>query len=518
MARNAHHQRARRLAREEAAAREEATAVSDIEQHPQEEEATDEIIGTEEPLVDDTSTDEEDVNDELEEGPEEDDGALTPALEIRNKVLRFKCRSHYEIYKQGTEKLREQKYDCIPDQFYQIMQDIKLRANSMGWNHEGGIFYVAPEKGRRKIDILRNYGSISLERIQEHEMTYCSGGTRSAQDNQMLFQAIMNSMSATGRDKLTLHSDDYELGRKCTQSGLCLFMVLIRESYLDYRRLIQGKYKVDIQNSVKEMASNKAVSQKNNRGLEPNSLLPKPTKNPKRVHSVGNGTAEKRTKLSNRLIEKENKATKANTMTAPATGRTRSTSIAQPPTWFLPAMTDLLKPIQVHLKTITKQQSSIEARLMGVETLQKREESRLFNLERRLHNIEFPQSSILSQLNKMESQSNDMSDQLLEVKNFQHSMSYRLSNVIARQLNGVLGKSTKLTDPVYECWNPKWEVANASPSTVEALFEMTELEINSFLQHYDILPVPTSMEEKRRIIQRFLGIPELDVDESLLNF
>ncbi|KAL3936757.1 MAG: hypothetical protein SGBAC_007994 [Bacillariaceae sp.] len=91
------------------------------------------------------------------------------------------------------------------------MQDIKLRANSMGWNDEEGFFYVTSEKGGRKISILRIYGSISLECIQEHELTYCTGGTRKAQDDHMLFEANMNSMSATGRDKLTLHSSDYKI-------------------------------------------------------------------------------------------------------------------------------------------------------------------------------------------------------------------------------------------------------------------------------------------------------------------
>ncbi|CAJ1944227.1 unnamed protein product [Cylindrotheca closterium] len=253
-------------------------------------------------------------------------------------------------------------------------------------------------------------------------------------------------------------------------------------------------------------SNNRAVSQKNNNGP----VVAKPKKNSKRIHHAG-GTAtndQKRVKFSDHLHEKENEAVAANAIVDLATG---PPDTAKPPDWFWPAMTSLMGPIQTQLQTMVRQRYRADTRLTAVEALHKSQELRLYHIENRLHRIEKQQLEVIAQLNKVETQASDMADQLTRVEKYQYSMSYRLSNLIARQLNGGISKRT---EPVYECWNHNWEVAESFPSTPEALSQMTELEMRNFLEHYDILPVLPSMEEQRRIIQRFLGIPNLRKEET----
>ena len=174
-----------------------------------------------------------------ESGEEEEDdgegpGALTPALDIAG-TLRYRTnKTHYYLWKSGTKSLEDELFDCTPDTFFQMIKSLEERANEMGWTKEDGILWVR-RKGGELINLLEGYGSISLKRIQRHERTYWNNGYRKSQDDRMLYECIMNSLSPDGKQKINVHKNEYHLkdGNKRIPSGLCLFKVLVRESYLD---------------------------------------------------------------------------------------------------------------------------------------------------------------------------------------------------------------------------------------------------------------------------------------------
>jgi len=174
-----------------------------------------------------------------ESGEEEDDeeegpGALTPALDISGTLRYRSNKTHYYLWKSGTKSLEEELFDCTPDTFFQMIKSLEERANEMGWTKDGGILWVR-RKGGELINLLESYGSISLRRIQRHELTYWNNGYRMSQDDRMLYECIMNSLSPEGKQKINVHKNEYHLkdGNKRVPSGLCLFKVLVRESYLD---------------------------------------------------------------------------------------------------------------------------------------------------------------------------------------------------------------------------------------------------------------------------------------------
>jgi len=161
--------------------------------------------------------------------------ALTPGTAIKG-TLKYGIKSHFYIYSGATEKLEEELYDCSPDGFFQFIKSLKERANEFGWTkHPSGIMWVEPKPGEEPINILDHYGSISLERIQQHELTYFDKDEvdRQSQDDRMLYECIMASLSPTGKSKINMHSNEYMLGDKQLPSGLALFKVVVRESYLD---------------------------------------------------------------------------------------------------------------------------------------------------------------------------------------------------------------------------------------------------------------------------------------------
>ena len=52
--------------------------------------------------------------------------------------------------------------------------------------------------------LLQNYGIISLEQVQVHADTHALAQGRMAQESAQLYYAIMNSLSAPGRSKISV--------------------------------------------------------------------------------------------------------------------------------------------------------------------------------------------------------------------------------------------------------------------------------------------------------------------------
>jgi hypothetical protein len=180
------------------------------------------------------SHDSEDSDDEVEGDVPPNVGALTPGQAMTGILDYAGNKAHAYLFKNATRKLEEELFDCTPDQFFPFLKNLEVRANAFNWTTEQGIMWVR-RNGGVLINLLEGYGSISLRRITRHEKTYWDTGNRASQDDRMLFECLMNSLSAAGKAKINVHSEEYMLrsGEGVVPSGLCLFKVIVRESYLD---------------------------------------------------------------------------------------------------------------------------------------------------------------------------------------------------------------------------------------------------------------------------------------------
>jgi hypothetical protein len=165
---------------------------------------------------------------------------LTPGT-AGYQIIDYNSKAGYSKFKAGTSALNEELYDCSPDGFYQFIQDLKSRAEAFGWSRSpDGILWIpaTDDANAERINILEEWGRLSLERVTNHEQTYLFTQTRAAQDDRMLYECILNSVSKTGRAKLNIWYNQYKLANPndaqvILPSGLCLLKVLIRESHLD---------------------------------------------------------------------------------------------------------------------------------------------------------------------------------------------------------------------------------------------------------------------------------------------
>ena len=160
--------------------------------------------------------------------------ALTPATHIHG-LLNFAKAEHHKIYRAGVRAI-ETPFDCEADGLYQFLRDIRDRAIVMGWME--GILNVdiSEVEGEEDIhNLIENYGTLTLEQVTRWEASYIATQSRAAQDTYMLYSCLMASLTATGKKKIMIWSDQYSIEAAGSKydSGVALLKVIIRESHLD---------------------------------------------------------------------------------------------------------------------------------------------------------------------------------------------------------------------------------------------------------------------------------------------
>jgi hypothetical protein len=80
-------------------------------------------------------------------------------------------------------------------------------------------------------NLIDNYERISLAEIRAFEEQYINNPIRPAQDNWMMYQSLMNSISKEGKDKITIWKNQYTIGQRT--SGNLLLKIIVQESHLD---------------------------------------------------------------------------------------------------------------------------------------------------------------------------------------------------------------------------------------------------------------------------------------------
>ena len=146
------------------------------------------------------------------------------------RIIDYQTRSGERLYSSATKQLEDEKYDGEAYGLHQFLESLEKRSKNFGW--DTGIMMiplVIPDM--MPSSLLRDYGTIDIGRVGAFESTYINTPTRSAQDTNLLYKYIMNSISKEGRAKITIWKRDYML--RGFPSGNLILKVFIRECHLD---------------------------------------------------------------------------------------------------------------------------------------------------------------------------------------------------------------------------------------------------------------------------------------------
>lgn len=161
--------------------------------------------------------------------------ALTPALAV-DGVIDMSTTEGAKLYREGSKAIEsDDLISCSPQDLYRALKLIEMRADEYGWSQENnGILWIPRDVNDADSEcdlITRSHGMISIEKITEYETSYLGTETREAQDNHMLYQAIMKGLSKAAKNKLLLRKNEYTV--EGTPSANLLIKILVRECHLD---------------------------------------------------------------------------------------------------------------------------------------------------------------------------------------------------------------------------------------------------------------------------------------------
>ncbi len=159
--------------------------------------------------------------------------ALAPAMINSNTVIDYSTPDGIKLFETATHGLYKETsdmFDCTPDGLEDFLQRVKDRSQMMAY-HE--IYQITDNSSNPGVnrDFLNNYGALTMEDIRANVLTYINAPSRRAQESFQLYQALMNSLSVSGRAKVTIWADEYTING--IPSGVLLLKKIIQVSTID---------------------------------------------------------------------------------------------------------------------------------------------------------------------------------------------------------------------------------------------------------------------------------------------
>jgi hypothetical protein len=164
--------------------------------------------------------------------------ARTPAEYSANQPLNFAERNDIAIFNKGCEPLEGNKYDGTKLNLF--LARLQVKAEKYNWNSQGLLTF-----GARNLNLLAQYGEITMEQVKQAAETYQPLINRQAQNSAMLFSCVMDSITTEVFTKVNTNPTRYRImvpavpaaqGRPAmpehtVNDGVCFLKAIIDDTY-----------------------------------------------------------------------------------------------------------------------------------------------------------------------------------------------------------------------------------------------------------------------------------------------
>ena len=192
--------------------------------------------------------------------------ARNPAR-VDDQPINYSSKEGSILYQQGIKSLYIDTAErfALKGDLAGLIDNVTRRGKACGWK---AIFEVPDLTTAATIrNLMTSHGTIKLEEIKAHVETYSTIGgpvVRPAQDDEMLFQCLMASISKEAQDVVTLRVDEYTVNDEF--SGTLLLKIILMESQVDTKStmmLLHQKLSAGLPDLMAECGSNvKSFNQK----------------------------------------------------------------------------------------------------------------------------------------------------------------------------------------------------------------------------------------------------------------
>ena len=160
--------------------------------------------------------------------------AFSVAPTSSGEILDFTNRNDIRTYEDGIKQFFD-KFDIDPSNLNSFIVALSNKSQRTGWNSIMEIPRDPDDPTAGTDNLLEKYGIIPLSRVKEWAQKILTEQSRRAQDDNMLYHALVASLSNEGQTKLYLRSEDTTMYTETNgklQSGLVAFKVITEEAGL----------------------------------------------------------------------------------------------------------------------------------------------------------------------------------------------------------------------------------------------------------------------------------------------
>jgi len=184
--------------------------------------------------------------------------ALAPAL-VDGDIINYGTSEGSKLYKSAIAELPTQ-FDLKPENLTLFLDQFQDRAAQHGW----GTVTTVPtgedlDIEGETVDIITEYGMVTILQIMDHAATYIDYECRAAQDNATVYLCIMNSLTKDAQKVVRLKSAKYTL--EGAKIGAALLKVVVGMAHVDTRATVNqiraslgnlDKYMIKVQSNVEK--------------------------------------------------------------------------------------------------------------------------------------------------------------------------------------------------------------------------------------------------------------------------
>ena len=138
-------------------------------------------------------------------------------------VLNFSDAAVVKLYNKAISPL-ELKFDGEADNLAVFLASVKDHCNHFNWSN----LITIPLADTTTRNLLTHYGQVTLSNCTDHGSSYVSTQTRDAQNNDMLFYFLVDSMESQFRAKVRLYAESYSTNNVVVTSALLKQIIILR--------------------------------------------------------------------------------------------------------------------------------------------------------------------------------------------------------------------------------------------------------------------------------------------------
>ena len=155
--------------------------------------------------------------------------ALTPAL-VNNDILDYTDQGTIKSYYRAIEPL-DPVFDVEGGTLKLFLENVKQRAESFNWMST----LTIPKNGQQ-LNLIADYGALSLQDVNDHAQTYIGQHLRNAQNSFQIYNCLISSLTDAGKARVVLESNKFTINE--VPDGPLLLKVIIQLAHIDTRATV----------------------------------------------------------------------------------------------------------------------------------------------------------------------------------------------------------------------------------------------------------------------------------------